>query len=174
MRQKKEKESTGNNPTERTVWYSSIRASLRRLWGCCRGVRGVRNNVLCRKRTRGKHRLLTDLTITEHHLLANGGNTIHNNKNHSRARCYDGRIRWKLVYMKNSSVVDFIGCVWRCQLNISLAEVLQKEKFIWIRLEQQFHQGGHTMQWVANPVRIITTFAVSTFPTLLKRSAAVR
>lgn len=53
--------------------------------------------------------MLTELTRTEHHLEANGGNTIYNNKNKSRARCDDGRIRWKLVDLKNSSVVGLIG-----------------------------------------------------------------
>ena len=91
------------------MWYSAGRASRvrgGRLWGCCRDVC---NDVLCRKNTRGKQCLLTELTRTEHHLEANGGNTIYNNKNKSRARCDDGRIRWKLVDLKNSSVVGLIG-----------------------------------------------------------------
>lgn len=53
----------------------------------------------------------TDLTRTEHHLKANGRNPIYNNKNQCRARNDDGRIRWKLVDLKNSSVVGLIGCV---------------------------------------------------------------
>ena len=107
---------------------SGTRTSLlRSQWGWCRSH--VRNNVLYRKSTRSKHSLFTKLPRTEHHLEANGGNPIYNNKkNISRARRDDGRIRWKLVNLKNSSVVALIGCVRRCQLNISLAKVLQQKK----------------------------------------------
>ena len=95
-----------NSPTKR---YSAGRTSrLRRLWGWCRDVC---NGVLCRESTRGKYCLLTKLTRTEHHLEANGRNTIYNNKNQCRARCDDGRIGWKLVDLKNSSIVGLIGGV---------------------------------------------------------------
>ena len=172
-KEKSQKEKYKHCQTERIMRYSdSSRRTgrLRRRWGWC--CSRVWNDVLCRKTSSSKHWLLTKLPRTEHHLETNGGNTIYNNKHKSRARRDNGRIRWKLVNLKNSSVVALIGCVRRCQLNISLTKILPKKRSL--HLEQHFHQSGQTMAWVANPVRIITTFAVLTFWTSPKRSAELK
>lgn len=70
-----------------------------------------------------KNGLRTNLSVTDHDHLADGGNTVHDDEDESRARSKNSRVGRKLADMENGSVVLVESGVGIVELNEALTHV---------------------------------------------------